>query len=102
VLGRDDIGRIAPGTCADIVAFPLNRLSCAGAVADPLGALLMSGTDPYAAMTMVNGIVRVLNGAFVDIDESAVIGNLNAAASRMLQQAIEHTGIRFDQQPPAP
>lgn len=100
VLGRDDIGRIAVGACADIVAFPMHRLSCAGAVADPLGALLMSGVDPYTSMTMVNGVVRVRDGSFVDINESAVIDQLNAASRSMMEQAIAHTGIRFDQRPP--
>src|SRR6185295_2157166 len=35
ILGRDDIGRIAPGCRADIAAFSLQRVDYAGGITDP-------------------------------------------------------------------
>ena len=97
-LGRDDIGELSPGKSADIAAFPLRRLSLAGAVVDPLGALLFAGSDPYAACTIVNGRVRVRDGRMADIDEAAALDGANAAARRLLNAAQRRTGIDFARQ----
>lgn len=94
-LGRDDIGQLAPGKAADIAAFPLRRLSLAGAVIDPLAALLMAGSDPYASLTIVNGRVRVRDGHMVDVDEMRAFDGANAAARRLLNAAQQRTGIDF-------
>lgn len=92
-LGRDDIGQLAPGKAADIAAFPLRRLSLAGAVLDPLAALLMAGSDPYAALTIVDGKLRVRDGKMVDVDEMRVLDGANAAARRLLDAAQRRTGL---------
>jgi cytosine/adenosine deaminase-related metal-dependent hydrolase len=97
-LGRDDIGQISPGKAADIAAFPLRRLSLAGAVLDPLGALLLAGSDPYATLVMVNGSVRVRDGHMVDVDETRALDGANAAALRLLNAAQQRTGIDFSRQ----
>jgi cytosine/adenosine deaminase-related metal-dependent hydrolase len=97
-LGRDDIGELSPGKAADIAAFPLRRLSHAGAIADPLGALLLAGSDPYATLTIVNGRVRVRDGRMVDVDEARALDDANAAATRLLQAATMRTGIDFTAQ----
>ena len=41
VLGRDDIGALAPGMACDLACFALDELSLAGANHDPVGALLL-------------------------------------------------------------
>jgi len=41
VLGRDDIGRLAPGMAADFVAIDFDRLDFAGAIHDPVAAVVM-------------------------------------------------------------
>ncbi|MFZ0627506.1 MAG: 8-oxoguanine deaminase, partial [Acidimicrobiia bacterium] len=41
VLGRDDIGRLAPGMQADLIAIDLNRVEFAGALHDPVAAVVM-------------------------------------------------------------
>jgi cytosine/adenosine deaminase-related metal-dependent hydrolase len=62
VLGRKDIGHLAPGMCADLALFDLGTLGFAGgAVHDPVGALLLCAT-PQAACTIVNGRVVVREG----------------------------------------
>ena len=94
-LGREDIGQLVPGKCADVAAFPLRRLSMAGAVLDPLAALLMAGSDPYASLTIVNGNIRVRDGHMVDVDEMRAVDGANAAASRLLAAAGKRTGMDF-------
>jgi cytosine/adenosine deaminase-related metal-dependent hydrolase len=70
VLGRDDIGAIAPGLAADLVAFDLAAIEYAGALHDPLAALAFCA-PPRASLVMVNGRVLVRGGSFVHFDESA-------------------------------
>ncbi|MGA7098261.1 MAG: 8-oxoguanine deaminase [Acidimicrobiia bacterium] len=41
VLGRDDVGRLAPGMQADLIAIDLNRVEFAGALRDPVAAVVM-------------------------------------------------------------
>jgi 8-oxoguanine deaminase len=40
VLNRDDIGSLEPGKCADFIAIKLDRLEYAGALHDPVAALV--------------------------------------------------------------
>jgi 8-oxoguanine deaminase len=94
-LCRNDIGQLAPGKAADIAAFPLRRLSHAGAVLDPLGGLLFAGCDPYAALTVVNGVVRVRDGRMVDVDETRAFDGTNSAARRLVEAAARRTGMDF-------
>ena len=48
VLGRDDIGALAPGMAADFVAFDLRGVGHAGALHDPVAALVFC--QPGAAV----------------------------------------------------
>ncbi len=60
-LGRDDIGSLAPGKAGDLVVWPLDGVAFAGAVSDPVEALLRCG--PVAAKhTIINGELVVDNG----------------------------------------
>jgi 8-oxoguanine deaminase len=66
VLGRDDIGQLAPGKQADLALFKLDELSFAGSH-DPLAALLLCNAQ-RADRVMVGGNWRVIDGAIVDLD----------------------------------
>jgi 8-oxoguanine deaminase len=98
VLHRPELGRIAVGQAADMTAFRIDTLSTAGAVADPLGAVLLSGTDG-ADLTMVAGRIRVRDGELVDIDATEIVDGLNRASRRMIAAARAVTGINFDATP---
>jgi len=95
VLGRPEIGRIALGAAADLTAFSLRTLPAAGAVADPVGAVLLSGSQA-ADFTMVAGRIRVRDGRLVDLDEEEIIDGLNRAARTMMERASVNAGFRFD------
>ena len=67
VLGRDDIGALAPGMSADLVAFDLRGVSHAGAGHDPVAALVFCQPG-NAALSVINGRVRVRGGQLVDVE----------------------------------
>jgi 8-oxoguanine deaminase len=48
VLGRDDIGALAPGMAADLVAFDLTSVAYAGGHADPVAALVFCAPQQVA------------------------------------------------------
>lgn len=60
-LGRDDIGALETGRAGDLVVWPLDGVAFAGAVSDPVEALLRCG--PVAARhTVVAGRLLVEDG----------------------------------------
>ena len=86
VLGREDIGCIAPGMAADIIAIGLERLAFAGAQADPLAALLFC-TPPNVDLSIINGRVVVRDGKLLGLDLSATIAEHNRLALELLESA---------------
>ena len=83
VLGRTDIGHLAPGMCADLALFDLRTLAFAGgAVHDPLGALLLCAS-PQAAYTVVNGKVVVREGRLATIELEPLIEQHNQLAVQL-------------------
>ncbi|HIC87961.1 MAG TPA: 8-oxoguanine deaminase [Anaerolineae bacterium] len=84
VLGRDDIGALAPGMAADFIALRLDRLDYTGALHDPLAALLFC-TPQNVDLAVVNGRVRVEDGRLVDFDLAPVIRRHNEISRAMLQ-----------------
>jgi cytosine/adenosine deaminase-related metal-dependent hydrolase len=67
VLGRDDIGALAPGMAADLIGVPLDDIGMAGAGDDPVAALLFCQV-PKVALNVVNGRVCVRDGRLQTID----------------------------------
>ncbi len=95
ILGRDDIGRIAVGACADITAFDMTGIGFAGARTDLLSGLLLAGDDTRAALTMIGGEIKVRDGNLVDQDEYALRRAVDDATARLLARAQDITGIDF-------
>ncbi|BBB02308.1 putative amidohydrolase [Actinacidiphila reveromycinica] len=60
-LGREDLGRIAPGAQADLVAFALDDVRD-GVLDDPVRTLLSNGTGRAVRMSMIAGRVVVRDG----------------------------------------
>lgn len=80
VLGRDDIGQLAPGKAADVVGYRLDQLGFAGgAVHDPLAALVFCQPS-NVELSIINGVPRIVNGQFVDLDLPPLIAHHNATA----------------------
>ena len=87
VLGRKDIGHLAPGMCADLALFDLRTLGFAGgAVHDPVGSLLMCAS-PQAAYTIVNGKAVVREGQLATVELGPLVERHNQLAITLAQTA---------------
>jgi len=91
-LGRDDIGSLEPGKCADLILVDTRRLSYAGASSDLLAALVFSPFPEPVDTAMVNGRVVVEGGSLVGVDVPALVARADAIAERLLRGASERTG----------
>jgi cytosine/adenosine deaminase-related metal-dependent hydrolase len=83
VLGRDDVGSLEPGKAADFIAISLDRLEYAGALHDPVAAVLFvapTGVDH----NYVHGEPVVKNGELVGVDLPSLIEKHNRAAARLV------------------
>jgi cytosine/adenosine deaminase-related metal-dependent hydrolase len=84
VLGREDIGQLAPGRCADLAVFDLGTLGFAGgAVHDPVGALVFCA-PAQAVYTVVDGRVVVRRGRLESFDLGPVVERHNALARELV------------------
>jgi 8-oxoguanine deaminase len=84
VLGRHDIGSLENGKCADFFAINLNRLEFAGALHDPVSAVVFC--QPVRVdYTVVGGRMIVKEGCLVTLDEHKLIDRHNKAAKRLSQ-----------------
>jgi cytosine/adenosine deaminase-related metal-dependent hydrolase len=86
VLGRDDIGQLAPGKAADLAVFRVDTIDFAGAQSDPVAALLFCGTTHRAKWTIVNGHVVVEDGRLVHHDELRIAARANEIAKDLLDK----------------
>lgn len=85
VLGREEIGVLAPGMAADLIGFRTDRLDFAGgAVHDPLAALVFCQPG-RVDLSIINGRVRVQNGELLGIDLPPLIARHNAMARAMVR-----------------
>jgi cytosine/adenosine deaminase-related metal-dependent hydrolase len=87
VLGRDEIGSIEAGKAADLVLIDLKRLGYAGALSDPLAAIVYAGFDHRVDYTVVDGEIVVEEGRLVHADEAEIARDANVLSARMLDAA---------------
>ena len=86
VLGRDDIGQLAPGFAADIAAFDCRGIDFAGAAWDLLAGLLFCGSSK-ANYTIINGKVIVDQGQLVTMDMPKLLENHHAMTADLMRKA---------------
>jgi cytosine/adenosine deaminase-related metal-dependent hydrolase len=86
MLARDDIGSLEPGKAADLVAFRVDGIEHAGALGDPVAALLTCAPT-RAWLSVINGRVIVEDGALSHVDLGPLIERHNAISKRMLGRA---------------
>ena len=90
-LGRDDLGRLAPGAKADIVVIDLATRDTLrfGPVRDPIKALVECGIGDDVLTVIVDGVVRMRDRAIVGVDLAAVRRQAQEAAEAVWQRVHE-------------
>ncbi len=80
-LGRDDLGRLAPGARADLIAIDLGRADTLryGPVWDPIRSLVECGVGDDVSFVVTNGIVRMRDGRIPGAD----LGQLRRDAQQL-------------------
>jgi len=83
VLGRNDIGSLEAGKCADFFAIKLDKLGYAGAMRDPVAAVVFCA-PVNADYTVVGGKFIVKDGHLMTEDIHVLVQEHNIAAERLL------------------
>lgn len=84
VLGRQDLGSLEVGKCADLIGVNLNRLDYAGALHDPVAAVVFCQPQ-NVDYNIVHGKVVVNKGQLVGLDLAKHVQAHNRAAKRLLE-----------------
>jgi cytosine/adenosine deaminase-related metal-dependent hydrolase len=91
-LGRDDVGSLEPGKCADVILVDTRRPSYAGSGSDPLAALVFSPWPEPVDTAIVHGRVLVEGGQLRGVDVEALVARAEAISALLLDQAERRTG----------
>ena len=83
VLGRNDIGALEVGNCADFFAVKTERLAYAGALHDPVAAAVLCAPQ-QADLVAVNGKMVVENGRINTVEMGEVIERHNKISAAMV------------------
>lgn len=83
VLGRDDIGMLKPGMAADFIAFRLDQIMFAGALHDPVAALILC-LPPRVDLSVINGRTVIKDGQLLTIDLPVVMEQHNSISRKMI------------------
>jgi cytosine/adenosine deaminase-related metal-dependent hydrolase len=85
LLGRDDVGHLASGMCADFIAIKLDQLGLSGTQRDPLAALIMCG--PFKVdYSFINGREIIGRGEFTSVDVDDVLARHRQVMERIYKQ----------------
>ncbi len=84
VLGRDDIGSLEVGKCADFIGINSNRLDYAGAQHD-LQAALVFCAPQRVDLSVINGRVVVEDGQLLTVDVPRVVEQHNKISKQLIR-----------------
>ncbi len=84
LLGRSDIGTLAPGMAADLFAIDTRRLDYVGTRHDPVSLIPKVGVGAPVDLTMVNGRVVWRKGEFPGLDEARLFAEAEAVLHTIL------------------
>ncbi|OLP18733.1 8-oxoguanine deaminase [Leptolyngbya sp. 'hensonii'] len=83
VLGRDDIGSLAPGMAADFIAINLDRPEFAGALHDPIAAMIFCQVNTVD-YSFINGRKVVDRGQLTTLELATLVEKHNHLAAQLI------------------
>ena len=86
LLGREDVGQLAVGKCADLFLIDCRKPELAGALEDPRSLLATVGYRQSVDYTMVNGKFTVRKGRLAGLDEQRLAQEANRACRAYLSR----------------
>lgn len=89
-LGRDDLGRLEPGACADIAVFRLDDAVMTPAI-DPITTLVAGGTGRVTQAVFVDGRLSMAEGRVAGIDLAAAQARAQAQFDRLVAKYPERS-----------
>jgi len=89
-LGRPDLGRLQPGSAADIVVFDLGH-DRIGQVIDPIQTLLIGGSGRDVTSVVVNGRFVLEDGVIPGVDWAGMQSRAQAQFERLMARYPERT-----------
>lgn len=87
-LGRDDIGRLAPGAKADLIVVDLRRPHYGG-VRDPITSLVECGSGSDIERVVVDGETLLEDGRATRFDEGALLDDVQRASEELWRGVAE-------------
>ena len=87
LLGRDDIGQLTAGKCADFFLVDSRRLELVGGEYSPADVLATVGLRGPVDYTVVNGKITVKDGHLVTIDEDRIAAEAREVCRSYLSKA---------------
>lgn len=82
VLNRKDIGALKPNMAADLVAFDMRELPFAGALHDPVAALIFA-QPAKVSWSVINGKIIVREGKLQTLNTRTLAANHNRLAAKL-------------------
>jgi cytosine/adenosine deaminase-related metal-dependent hydrolase len=83
VLNFSGVGKLEQDWGADLVLFDVHGLEYAGALSDPLAALLFAGINHRCEFSIINGRLVVERGRLTGVDEGQLAEKANRIAARI-------------------
>jgi cytosine/adenosine deaminase-related metal-dependent hydrolase len=89
-LGREDLGRLAPGACADLIVIDLDAPAM-GQVIDPIQTLLLNASGREVRSVVIDGRFVMEDGVIPGVDESAMRAQAQVQFDRLVAQYPDRT-----------
>jgi cytosine/adenosine deaminase-related metal-dependent hydrolase len=86
-LGRDDLGRLAPGAKADLIIVELNRFDL-GPLDDPVQTLVQCASRRDVETVIVDGKTIVEHGQVRGVDEADLLARARAAYRQLKERIV--------------
>ncbi|MGB2927094.1 MAG: 8-oxoguanine deaminase [Limnothrix sp.] len=84
VLGRDDIGKLTPGMSADLITINLDRPQFAGALQDPVAAVIFCQTN-HVDYSFINGKKIVDQGRLTTLEIESLVEKANQLSQKLFE-----------------